>query len=188
MLEINGMTRPAFNHYLVFALGMCLFCSVHAQEPRKPTSYDFRESDQYRALDDMSRLRLEAAVNDLGRLERALDAFMKDHEGAPPIKLEELVPDYIEGLPQDPFWTVEDNIPAYLKRHQRSLDGRGYLYLQKPTGFSIKSYSPLMLEPTPGAWQIQSVGLRDFPLRYPRSNPGLIRTRGYWGRMKLDIF
>lgn len=74
------MTKPAFNRYLFFALGMCLLCSVHAQELGKPTSYDFRASDQYRALDDMSRLRFETTVEDLGRLERALDAFMKDHE------------------------------------------------------------------------------------------------------------
>ena len=34
----------------------------------------------------------------------------------------------------------------------------------------------------------ESIGLRTFPLRYKNSNPGLIRSRGYWGRMMLDVF
>jgi hypothetical protein len=68
------------------------------------------------------------------------------------------------------------------------LQGGTYLFLQKPGGTSIKSYVPLTFEPSPGAWQNQSIGLRTFPLRYKNSNPGLIRSRGYWGRMMLDVF
>ncbi len=130
--------------------------SEAAQELRKPATCDFRDSDQYRALDEMSRSRLETVVEDLAQLERALDSFMKDHEGAPPEKLEELVPKYIDRLPEDPFSNPEEKIPDYLNRHQCSLGGRGYLYLQKPNGTSIKSYDSLTFEPSQGAWQIQA--------------------------------
>ena len=182
------MAKPTFNNCLCLALLVCGFDVVAAQEIRKPATYDFRDSDQYRALDETSRSRLETVVEDLAQLERALNSFMNDHDGAPPEKMEELVPKYIDSLPQDPFANSEEKIPDYLKRHQRSLDGRGYLYLQKPGGTSIRSYVPLTFEPSPGAWQIQSIGLRTFPLRYKNSNPGLIRSRGYWGRMMLDVF
>ena len=104
----------------------------------------------------MSRSRLETVVEDLAQLERALDSFMKDHEGAPPEKLEELVPKYIDRLPEDPFSNPEEKIPDYLNRHQCSLGGRGYLYLQKPNGTSIKSYDSLTFEPSQGSWQIQA--------------------------------
>lgn len=159
-----------------------------APELRKSPPYNFRDSDQYRALDESSRSRLKTVVDDLAQLERALDSFMKDHDGTPPETLYQLVPKYIVRLSEDPFASPDEKIPDDLKHHQRSLDGRGYLYLQKPGGGTITSYNPLTLKPSPGAWQIQSVGLRTFPLRYEKSNPGLIHTRGYWGRLQLDVF
>jgi hypothetical protein len=185
------MAKSAVNNSLLVVLLVGSFTVVSAQESRKSVKsvpYDFRDTDQYRALDETSRSRLETVVDDLAKLERSLDSFMKDHDGAPPRTLEELVPKYIESLPHDPFATPEKPLPDYLKHHQTSLDGRGYLYVHKPRGRTIKSYDPIPFEPLPGAWQIQSVGLRTFPLRYERSNPGLIRTRGYWGRMMLDVF
>lgn len=187
-MDVNEMAKSTIRNCLCITLLVCGFDFVAAQEIRKRATYDFRASDQYRALDETSRSRLDDVVEDLTQLERALDAFMEDHEGAPPVKLEELVPKYIESLPLDPFAGPEEKVPDHLSRHQHSLGGRGYLYLQKPNGTSIKSYDPLILEPSPGAWQIQSIGLRTFPLRYPISNPGLIRTRGYWGRYMLDVF
>lgn len=182
------MTKSTLSNCICLALVICGFDATASQELRKPSSYDFRETAQYRALDETSRSRLELVVDDLEQLEGALDAFMKEHDGAPPEKLEQLVPNYLESLPQDPFASPEESIPDDLKRHQSSLDGRGYLYRQKPGSRSIKSYGLLEFEPSLGAWQIQSVGLRTFPLRYQKSNPGLIRTRGYWGRMILDVF
>jgi len=101
--ESKGMAKSTFNNCLYLALVVCSFDVVSAQELRKPAPYDFRDSDQYRALDETSRSRLETVVNDLEQLERALDSFMKDHDGAPPEKLEELVPKYIDSLPEDPF-------------------------------------------------------------------------------------
>jgi hypothetical protein len=178
----------ALTKCLCLALVVWSFDGVAAQGIRKSPPYDFRDSHQYRALDETSRSRLKTVINDLERLERALNSFMEDHNGAPPKTLEELIPKYLASLPEDPFASPEEKIPDYLKHHQRSLDGRGYLYIQKPSGVSIKSYDPLEFSPAPGAWQIQSIGLRQFPLRYPVSNPGLIRTRGYWGRYQLDVF
>ena len=182
------MFMPTSLKYPCLLFLVCMLNPTSAQEPRKQVSYDFRASEQYRALDASARLQLEQVVKDLSQLERALDSFMKDHAGAPPQKLEELVPDYIDALPHDPFAASEQQLPEYLQRHQRSLDGRGYLYLQKPNGVSIQSYDPLTFAPSPGAWQIQSIGILNFPLRYRKSNPGLIRTRGYWGRIQLDVF
>lgn len=182
------MATSTFKNCLYLALLMCSVDIASSQDLRKPAPYNFRDSDQYRALDETSRKRLEAVIIDLEQLEGALDSFMKDHNGSPPKKLEELLPRYIDRLPQDPFASPDVKIPDYLKHHQRSLDGRGYFYLQKQGSFAVKSYDPLSLEPSLGAWQIQSVGLRTFPLRYEISNPGLIRTRGYWGRMQLDVF
>jgi hypothetical protein len=150
--------------YLSLALLVCSSSILPAQELPKKESYDFRESDSYRALDEISRSKLETVVEDLSRLERALDSFMKDHDGAPPKQLEELVPKYLASLPEDPFFNPDEEIPAYLKHHHRSLDGRGYIYLYRPKGSTIKSYDPLILEPSPGAWQVRSIGLRDFPL------------------------
>ena len=150
-----------------------------AQISRKSARYDFQDSDQYRELDETSRARLKTVVDDLGQLERALVSFMKDDDnGTPPKTLEQLVPKYIDRLPEDPFASPDEKIPDDLKHYQRSLDGRGYLYLHKPKPWT----------PPRGAWEIRSVGLRTFPLRYDKSNPGLIRTQGYWGRFPLDVF
>ena len=73
------MAKPTFNNCLCLALLVCGFDVVAAQELRKPATYDFRDSDQYRALDETSRSRLETVVEDLARLERAINSFMNDH-------------------------------------------------------------------------------------------------------------
>ncbi len=159
-----------------------------AQELRKPTTYKLRESNAYRALDLPTRKRLERVVADLAVLEKALNAFMDDHNDAPPKSLRDLVPKYLKCLPVDPFAKSDIEIPQTLKHFKRSLDGRGYIYCQKANGYLIKSYEPLEFQPLPGAWDIRSVGLPTFPLRHPVSNPGLIRTHGYWGRRQLDVF
>lgn len=182
------MSRMSICSVLFMMLVAGQLDGVPGQESHKPADYDFRDSDHYKALDESSRSRLETVVKDLAQLEQSLDSFMKDHDGAPPEKLEELVPVYIDRLPEDPFFNPDEKLPDYLKRHERSLDGRGYLYLRRPNGMSITSYEPLTLAPSPGAWQIQSAGLLRFPFRYKTSNPGLIRARGYWGRMVLDVF
>ena len=45
---------------------------------------------------------------------------MNDHDGAPPEKMEELVPKYIDSLPQDPF-AMESPGPRQLLRTSPSL-------------------------------------------------------------------
>jgi len=163
-------------------------CTVAAQELPKSHIYDFRESAAYHDLDELTRKRLEKVVDDLDLIKHSLNAYMKDHSDSPPKKLEDLVPRYLKRLPVDPFSAKDTSIPKHLKHFERSLNGRGYLYCHKPSGHSIKSYHPLEFHPKPGAWDIRSIGLRKFPLRYQVSNPGLIRTRGYWGRLQLDVF
>ena len=93
----------------------------------------------------------------------------------------------MQKLPVDPFAENAGKLPDHLQHFERSLDGRGYLYRQKPDGQTIKSYEPLEFEHAPGAWYIKSEGLQKFQFRYPRSNLGLIRSRGYWGRLQFDI-
>lgn len=182
------MTHNSLKLSFITTLFLCCVQGTLAQEKAKSNDYDFRNTDAFRNLPETSRTRLETVAKDLSRLERALDSFMDEHQGAPPERLEELVPKYLERLPEDPFFDSDEKIPDYLRAHQRSLDGRGYLYRFRPKGTMIKSYDPLELEPSPGAWEVRSIGLRDFPFRYSKSNPGLFRSRGYWGRFQLDVF
>ena len=175
---------------VIAAVAVIALCvrSIQAQQLRKPPAYKFRESEAFRALDQPTKKRLEQVVTDFAVLEKALNSFMDAHGGSPPKLLQDLVPKYLKKLPVDPFATKGAELSKGLKHFERSLDGRGYLYNHRPSGHVIKSYEPLELQPSPGAWDIRSVGLKDFPLRYRVSSPGLIRTRGYWGRLKLDVF
>ncbi len=186
------ITFDAFRGFVTFVASFAVIVSgwdcPAAAQPRKPAAYDFRSSERYRELDATSRERLEKVVADFAVLEQALNAFMEDHQGAPPKTLTELVPEYVDELPVDPFAQKGVAIPDRLEHFNRSLDGRGYLYLQKPQGRLVRSGKRLEWQPSPGAWNIRSVGLPTFPLRYSVSNPGLIRTRGYWGRLLLDVF
>lgn len=182
------MLKPILSWAIASLQMLILSNSLFGQKSHKPAMYDFRESDEYRALDDLSRERLATVVADFDELEAALNAFMNDHDGDPPETLSNLVPKYMKALPRDPFANPRQAVPIWLKHHKRSLDGLGYLYLMRGKRETIESYDLLVFGTAPGAWEIVSVGLLGFPLRYEVSNRGLIRAQGYWGRYQLDIF
>jgi len=149
--------------------------------------YDCTQSTDYRNLDGASRTKLHQAIDDLASLASALDSFMSDHRGQPPQSLDELVPVYIASLPMDPF--AGSAVSADGKWKQ-SLGGSGYLYQRRKGPAYEVSWSPeFAIHTLDGTWKIKSIGLPNFPLRYRSKNGrGLIRTRGYWGRMTFDVF
>jgi hypothetical protein len=154
--------------------------------------YDYSESTEYRALDVEEREKLDQVIKDLQSLEAAIRKHMLDHKGAAPKTLESLIPKYLPSLPRDPFFT-----PRKPDDHcQKSLSGAGYLYRRRPGPKFVTSWDPLTLDPltfqpADDSWQIRSVGLPDFPLRYsPKSKNGrgLVHRAGYWGHFIIDVF
>ena len=171
-------------HLQALAVVLATFASAQADEP---AAYDHRQSVEYRALDVAVRTKLNQVVQDFAAIEAAIIKFMAAHQGQPPQSLDELVPRFLAALPQDPFANSKAELPG---NWQRSLDGKGYLYQQRPGPVFVSSWeTPIKWQQLDGAWQIKSAGLMNFPLRYASKNGrGLLRTKGYWGRMKLDVF
>ena len=153
------------------------------------SGYHFRDSADYRELSAADRTRLERVVNDLRSLETAISKYLRDHDGDAPKTLDALIPDYILALPEDPF-ADPGAAPKKLNEHyQLSVRGRGYLYKWRAGPSVVKSWKPLAFHPGEDTWEIKSVGLENFPLRFRSKNGrGLIRSAGYWGRLKLDVF
>ena len=151
--------------------------------------YDYRDSAEYHELSPADRAKLERVVKDLRSLETAIGKHMLDHDGDAPKTLDALLPDYVSVLPEDPF-AKPDATPKKLNEHyQLSLRGRGFLYKRRAGPSIVKSWKPLTFYPSEDAWEIKSVGLENFPLRFRSSNGrGLIRGAGYWGRLMLDVF
>ena len=153
-------------------------------------SYDYRQSAEFRDLDGTSRAKLVQLVKDFNTLETALNRFMSDHQGQPPESLGELVPDYLTSLPKDPFADSDAEIHREWNNYKHSLDGAGYLYQRRPGPAYVTSWEePIKMQTLDGSWKVRSVGLPSFPLRYASENGrGLLRAKGYWGRMVLDVF
>lgn len=153
------------------------------------SGYDYRDSADYRELSPADRAKLERVVRDLRSLETAIKKYMLDHDGNAPQTLDALLPDYASVLPKDPFAEADAPPKKFNDHYQPSLRGRGYLYKWRPGPSIVKSWKPLTFHPSEDAWEIKSVGLENFPLRFRSSNGrGLIRSAGYWGRMILDVF
>jgi hypothetical protein len=139
-----------------------------------PPRYNYRLSEEFAALSNGDRDRVDQVNRDLTLLWGALDLYAEEHAGKVPKCLDDLVPGYLDKLPRDPFATDET---ASRKEtwYQKSLDGRGYQY-----------------HPGTGrAFVLRSAGLPAFPYRGRSGNGGLVQSRGYWrdGRqMLLEVF
>jgi hypothetical protein len=155
---------------------------------RSPDS--FRDSKEYADLKNAQRLKLETVDRDLAVLEAALDRYMKDQEGTPPMTLDALVPRYVAELPTDAFATGKTAADENLGDYSPSLAGWGYRYRRRDKmAYAISSVNPLEVQTTDGSWEVRSVGLPDFPYRYRAANArGLYQRNGYWGHFRLDVF
>jgi hypothetical protein len=127
--------------------------------------YDFRQSDAYRKLSKEDRDKLDQVQRDFMTLWGALDLYADLHDNEPPDSLDQLVPNYLKGLPSDPFATAET---ASLKEKNRtkSKNGWGFQYEKGSKGNR--------------AWSLISVGLPKFPFLAAEGNYGLYVCKGYW--------
>ena len=153
-------------------MAAALFTGI-ARAEDVPQRYNYRVSDEYSALSEGDRDRVEQVNRDLILLWGALHLYAEEHEGKVPKRQDDLAPAYLDKLPRDPLAT-DETASRKEEWYQKSLDGRGYQY-RPGTG---------------GAFVLRSVGLPTFPYRR-RSGGGLVLSRGYWrdGRqILLDVF
>ena len=127
--------------------------------------YDFKVSAAYRSLSPDQQAKVEQVHRDLTLLWGALERYAYDHKGRVPETLRQLVPEYLTDLPNDPFATASTAAAPDTGYLQPSKNGWGYRYAIANAG----------------AWRLQSVGLKDFPLRGRSvANPGLYLSKGFW--------
>lgn len=115
-------------------------------------SYDFQKSPEFLRLTPIEKSGLMKVHHDLVLLWGALDIFTSEHDGNTPDRLADLVPRYLEKVPDDPF---------------AKLDGTQRTYYYKKGN------------PKVPAWVVGSIGLPDFPYNAP-NHKGLFRVRGFW--------
>ena len=178
----------------IVAIGVIAFTmvlpNIVSSQTRSRQVYDYRPSAEYRSLDTTSKARLDQVVKDFATLETALNKYVSVHHGQPPESLDELVPNYLPSLPRDPFASPNGQIPNQWQHYKQSLGGAGYLYQRRRGPVCVTSWKkPIKVHTLNGSWRFRSVGLPSFPLRHAaRNGRGLIRAKGYWGRMLIDVF
>jgi hypothetical protein len=135
---------------LLFGLAM-LFVSgmTFGQRDR---SYDFQKSPEFQKLTPFEKSGLMKVHHDLVLIWGALDLFASEHDGDTPDRLADLVPRYLEKVPDDPFAKPDATQRAY------------YYKKGNPKGWS---------------WVVGSIGLPEYPYTAP-DNQGLFRIRGIW--------
>lgn len=146
---------------LLLALFLVAVSSTAAEKP-----YDFRTSAAYAKLSSADRHRLEQVRHDQVLLWGALDMFADEHNGNPPLSLDDLVPRYLVELPADPFASQQKAGAQALQGYTPSKEGAGYQFRGGAAGNR--------------AWVIASAGLPDFPYLAERGNVGLYICKGLW--------
>jgi len=124
------------------------------ESKKYPPKYSFQNNEQWKSLSKEEQEKVIRGVQDLEKIEKALIAFWEKNQRTPN-NMEELCPEFLDKLPNDPFATDETKgKPAaelgLYSACEPSNNGTGYYY----AGYGIYD-----------AWIVQSVILPKFESR-----------------------